>query len=116
MGRAASEHTSEPPSWWLGPARAFLTDLSERLANRIQLTTDGHGVYLEAADHVFDGQIVYAMLIKIYGPTPKGAEGKYSPSDCIGRRVKEISGNPNPKHVNTSFVERQNLRAVPESC
>lgn len=90
----------------------FLRDLKSRLANRVQLTTDGHGAYLEAVDHTFGEDVDYAMLIKVYG-NPDGAKGtaerKYSPSPCIGTRTKDISGSPDPAHINTSYAERQNL-------
>lgn len=90
----------------------FLRDLKSRLTNRVQLTTDGHGAYLEAVDHTFGDNIDYAMLIKLYG-NPEGergtAERKYSPSPCIGTRTKDIAGSPDPEHVSTSYAERQNL-------
>jgi IS1 family transposase len=104
-------------SWWIGSRDSstgseFLHDLKSRLANRVQLTTDGHGAYLEAVDHTFGDDIDYAMLIKLYG-NPEGqrgtAERKYSPSPCIGTHTKQISGDPDPTHVSTSFAERQNL-------
>lgn len=101
------------PSWLVGMrdagcAFAFMHDLAGRLANRVQLTTDGHRVYLEAVEAAFGSEIDYAMLVKMYGEDPK-AETKYSPSDCIGCRTVAISGNPKPKYISTSFVERQNL-------
>jgi IS1 family transposase len=90
----------------------FLRDLKSRLANRVQLTTDGHGAYLEATEHTFGDDVDYAMLIKLYG-NPEGASGtaerKYSPSPCIGTRTKDISGSPDPAHISTSYAERQNL-------
>jgi IS1 family transposase len=104
-------------SWWIGSRDSstgmeFLSDLKSRLANRVQLTTDGHGAYLEAVDHTFGDDVDYAMLIKLYG-NPEGARGtaerKYSPSPCVGTRTKEIAGSPDPAHVSTSFAERQNL-------
>ena len=101
-------------SWWVGDRSSstglvFLRDLKSRLANRVQLTTDGHGAYLEAVDHSFGEDVDYAMLIKLYGPAPTGPESRYSPSPCVGARKKEISGTPDPAHVSTSFAERQNL-------
>jgi len=91
-----------------GTAHAFIEDLAGRLASRIQLTTDGHRVYLEAVEAAFGSEIDYAMLVKMYGEDPK-ADTKYSPSECIGCRSVAISGNPKPKYISTSFVERQNL-------
>jgi len=91
-------------------AKAFVTDLSSRLANRIQLTTDGHKVYLEAVEQAFGRDIDYAMLVKLYG-APKGKENerRYSPAECNGTIKGTVSGAPDKKHVSTSFVERQNL-------
>jgi len=92
-------------------AEAFMRDLSERLRNRIQLTTDGHKVYAEAVDGAFRDNIDYAMLVKLYGsPSSKlDAESRYSPASCIGCRTAVLAGNPDPEHISTSFVERQNL-------
>jgi hypothetical protein len=90
----------------------FLRDLKSRLANRVQLTIDGHGAYREATEHVFGDDVDYAMLLKLYG-NPEGergtAERKYSPSPCIKTRTKHVTGRPDPEHVSTSFAERQNL-------
>lgn len=93
---------------WL-VAREFIRGLSWRLANRIQLTTDGHTAYLRAVENVFADQIDYAMLIKIYGGSSREEEARYSPAECVGCEKKVISGDPDPKHVSTSYVERQNL-------
>ena len=89
-------------------AVAFMDDLKERLTNRVQLTSDGHRPYLVAVDTVFGNDIDYAMLQKIYGAEPHG-EKRYSPAKCIGAKKREITGNPDAKHISTSFVERQNL-------
>jgi IS1 family transposase len=86
----------------------FMDDLKERLANRVQLTSDGHRPYLVAVDEVFDKDVDYAMLQKIYGAEP-GGEKRYSPAKCIGAQKREITGNPDPNHISTSYVERQNL-------
>jgi IS1 family transposase len=86
----------------------FLEDLKERLANRVQLTSDGHRAYLMAVDDAFGDDVDYAMLQKIYGAEP-GGEKRYSPARCIGAQKREITGNPDPKHISTSYVERQNL-------
>jgi IS1 family transposase len=87
----------------------FMDDLKSRLANRVQLTSDGHSAYLEAVEGAFGGDVDYAMLIKIYGNSPEGAKGRYSPAECIGAKKERIEGNPNPKYVSTSYAERQNL-------
>ena len=83
-------------------------DLAERLANRIQLTTDGHRVYLEAVESAFNEDVDYAMLAKIYRANPEG-ETRYSPAKCLGAKCEVVSGDPDRKHVSTSYVERQNL-------
>jgi len=90
-------------------ARVFIKDLADRLQNRVQLTTDGHSVYLDAIENAFGGDIDYAMLVKVYGPSLIEDQRKYSPVDCAGIKVKRISGNPTSKYVSTSFIERQNL-------
>ena len=87
---------------------AFIDDLAPRLASRVQLTSDGHKPYLEAIEGAFGGDIDYAMLVKIYGPSPEG-QRRYSPAICTGARKFRVEGNPDPKHVSTSYVERQNL-------
>jgi hypothetical protein len=83
-------------------------DLAGRLANRVQLTTDGHRVYLDAVESAFGSEIDYAMLVKLYGNDPEN-ETRYSPAECIGCRSAAITGNPKPKDISTSYVERQNL-------
>jgi IS1 family transposase len=100
-------------SWYVGgrdseAAMAFIDDLAPRLASRVQLTSDGHKPYLEAIEGAFGGDIDYAMLVKIYGPSPEG-QRRYSPAVCTGARKYRVEGNPDPKHVSTSYVERQNL-------
>ncbi len=94
----------------LGTAIAFMQDVAERIVNRMQLTTDGHHVYLEAVESAFGADIDYAMLQKVYGaPGGKDAELRYSPATCIGCKTSVVTGAPDPKHISTSFVERQNL-------
>jgi hypothetical protein len=83
-------------------------DLKERLANRVQVTSDGHGAYLRAMDQVFGEDADYAMLVKIYG-ADRASERRYSPAKCLGARRGAITGNPDPKHISTSYAERQNL-------
>lgn len=87
----------------------FMDDVRARLANRVQLTSDGHKAYLEAVEGAFGGDIDYAMLIKLYGAVPESAKGRYSPAECIGARKERIEGNPDMAHVSTSYSERQNL-------
>ena len=87
----------------------FMDDLRSRLANRVQLTSDGHRAYLEAVEGAFGGDVDYAMLVKIYGNAPEAAKGRYSPAECIGAKKERIEGNPDPKYVSTSYAERQNL-------
>ena len=89
----------------------FMDDLRSRLANRVQLTTDGHKAYLEAVECAFGADVDYAQLIKLYGePTgQKGHDRKYSPSECTGTRKRRVEGDPDPSQVSTSYIERQNL-------
>lgn len=87
----------------------FIDDLRARLANRIQLTSDGHKAYLEAVEGAFGDDIDYAMLVKIYGEVPGGAKGRYSPAECVGAKKEPIIGKPDIEHVSTSFAERNNL-------
>jgi IS1 family transposase len=100
-------------SWLIGErdggcATEFLQDVAGRLATRIQLTTDGHHMYLSAVEDAFGMDIDYAMLQKVYGTDPQ-AEKRYSPAVCLGCKTETIMGTPNPKHVSTSYIERQNL-------
>jgi IS1 family transposase len=92
-----------------GYAIEFMDDLRSRLANRVQLTTDGHRAYLEAVEGAFGGDVDYAQLVKLYGASPESMKGRYSPPECTGIRKIPIEGNPDPKHISTSYVERGNL-------
>jgi IS1 family transposase len=103
-------------SWLVGSrdsdtAICFMNDIASRLTNRVQLTTDGYAKYLLAVAESFGSQIDYAQLQKIYGKEGNigNAEKKYSPAECIGCKKSVISGQPDPEHISTSFVERQNL-------
>jgi IS1 family transposase len=101
------------PSWFVGgrdsdAAIIFMDDLASRLANRVQLTSDGHRAYLEAVEGAFGADVDYAQLVKLYGESPD-AEKRYSPAVCIGAHKNPIEGNPDPKYISTSFAERQNL-------
>lgn len=89
-------------------AMAFMDDLRGRLANRVQLTTDGHKAYLNAVEEAFGDDVDYAMLVKMYGEGPK-TEARYSPAVCTGARKEPVTGNPDKAHVSTSHVERSNL-------
>jgi IS1 family transposase len=100
-------------SWYVGgrdseAAMTFMDDLAPRLASRVQLTSDGHKPYLEAIEGAFGGDIDYAMLVKVYGAAPEG-QRRYSPAICTGAHKYRVEGNPDPKYVSTSYVERQNL-------
>ena len=104
------------PSWRVGDrtsatAIEFMDDLRARLANRVQITSDGHKAYLEAIEGAFGGDVDYAMLIKLYGSTgnDKFPETRYSPSACIGSRKEIVDGAPDWGKISTSYVERQNL-------
>src|SRR5882757_7660712 len=101
-------------SWLVGGrdseyAMIFMGDLRSRLANRVQLSSDGHRAYLEAIEGAFGGDVDYAQLVKIYGASPESAKGRYSRAECTGARKTPIEGNPDPRHISTSFAERQNL-------
>ncbi|MBI4185337.1 MAG: DDE-type integrase/transposase/recombinase [Proteobacteria bacterium] len=89
-------------------AMAFMDDLRARLASRVQLTTDGLRVYLDAVEEAFGDDIDYAQLVKLYGEAPE-AEKRYSPAECIGARKERVTGNPDREQVSTSHVERSNL-------
>lgn len=89
-------------------AMVLMEHLHARLANRVQLTTDGHKAYLDAVQGVFSGHVDYAQLVKIYGPTTT-APGRYSPAECLGAKKQPVIGRPDVDHVSTSHVERQNL-------
>ncbi|MCY4260994.1 MAG: IS1 family transposase [Rhodobacteraceae bacterium] len=110
---AIDADTKLVPSWRVGDrsgstAIDLMDDLRSRLANRVQLTTDGHRAYLEAVEGAFGGDVDYAQLVKLYGNAPEG-QRRYSPAECTGIRKRKVEGNPDPEHVSTSFVERQNL-------
>jgi IS1 family transposase len=102
------------PCWAIGPrdgvtARIFVGDLASRLNSRIQLTSDGLKSYLDAVERAFRGRVDYAQLVKIYGGAPEGNTTRYSPAECIGCEKHAVTGNPDPDHVSTSYIERANL-------
>jgi IS1 family transposase len=87
----------------------FIEDCAERIDGRVQLTTDGLKYYLEAVEGAFGAEVGYAQSQKIYGAPTDAEQRRYSPAKCIGTDMKVVSGDPDPKHVSTSYVERQNL-------
>jgi len=102
------------PSWYVGQrtaedAYAVLSDLQGRLASRMQLSTDGHSMYLSATADTFGPDLDYAMVVKEFKSQPKPENTKYSPTDCKSVTIKKVSGSQDPAHISTSFVERQNL-------
>ena len=110
---ALDADTKLVPSWYIGrrdaqSAHGFMQDLKKRLANRVQLTTDGYRAYLWAVEDVFGSEVDYGMLVKIYGPQQEN-EKRYSPSECLGAEKHVMQGNPNDTNISTSYVERQNL-------
>jgi len=110
---AIDAETKLVPSWLVADRSAsaamqFIGDLASRVKGRIQLTTDGHKVYVNAVEDAFGSDIDYAMLIKMYGNDVE-EEKRYSPAACVGTEKIPIMGNPEMKHVSTSYVERQNL-------
>jgi len=110
---AMDAETKLVPCWLVGMrdvghACEFISDLKERLANRVQLTTDGHKIYLEAVERAFGSEVDYAQLIKMYGQEPE-SEKRYSPAECIATEKHIIQGKPETKDISTSYIERQNL-------
>jgi IS1 family transposase len=102
------------PSWLVGArdamyAHAFIHDLASRMAGRIQLTSDGLNAYIGAVEDAFGEDVDFAQLVKLYGDAPESAKGRYSPAECTGTKKTRIKGRPDPKHVSTSYAERQNL-------
>ncbi len=100
-------------SWLVGKrdpiaARDFIEDLAGRLASRVQLTTDGLKLYLTAVEGSFGAEIDFAQLVKVYGNDPEGQK-RYSPAQCLACEPKAVTGTPDPKHISTSYIERQNL-------
>jgi IS1 family transposase len=111
---AIDADTKLMPSWLVSDRSAdsaleFMLDLQGRLANRVQLTSDGHGAYLRAVEESFGDDIDYAMLVKVYGHATQTEQRRYSPAPCLGAIKGAVTGKPDPKHISTSFAERQNL-------
>jgi len=110
---AIDADTKLVPTWYVGKRTAddaaeFIADLADRMSNRVQLTTDGHRAYLTAVAGAFGSEIDYAQLVKLYGVDPEG-EKRYSPPTCIGTDTTVVAGDPDPRYISTSYVERQNL-------
>ncbi len=110
---AIDADTKLVPSWMIGPrdlttATAFMQDVVARLHGRVQLTTDGLHLYIDAVESSFGSDVDFAQLQKLYGVPPE-AEHRYSPAQCIGTSTEVMQGNPDPSHISTSYVERQNL-------
>jgi IS1 family transposase len=100
-------------SWMVGArdagfAQMFLEDVASRVSTRVQVTTDGHKMYLTPVVDAFGGAVDYAQLVKIYGTDPEGQK-RYSPARILGIETNIVWGDPDPKHISTSYVERQNL-------
>lgn len=112
---AIDAETKLVPAWYIGQrdaiaATEFIADVERRLSNRVQLTSDGHKVYLNAVIDAFADEIDYAQLVKYYGNDPGvEAQKRYSPAVCTGAEKVIRLGDPDPKHISTSYVERQNL-------
>jgi IS1 family transposase len=111
---AIDADTKLVPSWLVGLrdldyAIEFVNDLKDRLANRVQITTDGHRIYLEAVEGAFGSGVDYGMIVKLYGNDPESEERRYSSAECIVAEKRIMQGKPNPKLISTSYVERQNL-------
>ena len=111
---ALDADTKLVPCWNVGrrdavSGEAFIKDLASRLANRVQLSTDGFKVYLTAVEEAFGSEIDYGMIVKIYGHTQDEATKRYSPAECIGCEKEVIQGAPDMNLVSTSYIERQNL-------
>jgi IS1 family transposase len=110
---AIDADTKLVPSWRVGPRDAgtayeLMQDLASRLRNRVQLTTDGQKPYLAAVESAFGADIDYAMLVKLYGASGEN-ETRYSPAKYLGAIPQDVTGTPDPKHISTSYVERQNF-------
>ncbi len=111
---ATCADTKLVPCWLVGTrdaetANDFIADLAERLSNRIQLTSDGHKPYLQAVENAFGDDVDFAQLVKLFGPAPESAKGRYSPAECTGIKKNTITGKPDEKLISTSYAERNNL-------
>ena len=101
-------------SWLVGPRDAgsaftFVSDLADRLADRTQLTSDGLSLYVSAVEDAFGADVGFSQLVKLYGSPAESEARRYSPATCLGCVPKPVTGDPDPKHISTSYVERSNL-------
>ena len=101
-------------SWLVGPRDAgsaftFVSDLADRLADRTQLTSDGLSLYVSAVEDAFGADVDFSQLVKLYGSPAESEARRYSPATCLGCVPKPVTGDPDPKHISTSYVERANL-------
>lgn len=113
---AIDADTKLVPTWLVGERTTedcfvFLRDLRSRLLPglRVQLTTDGFGSYLPVVDALWRGNIDYAQIIKEYSQPAVEDQRRYSPATCKVTDIKVMMGDPDAKHISTSYVERQNL-------
>jgi len=110
---AIDADTKLVPCWLVssrdaGAAAEFMQDLASRLKNRVQITTDGHKVYVNAVEDAFGSDVDYVVLVKLFGAAPE-ADGRYSPAQCTGTRRRTIMSNPHADFTSTSYAERANL-------
>jgi len=111
---ATDADTKLVPHWYVGPRNlkscvALIAGIAERINGRFQLTTDAFHIYPDVVDAVFGMDIDYGQVVKVFGAQPGAVAGRYSPAQCVGAKIKRVSGNPDPKHISTSFAERNNL-------
>ncbi len=111
---AIDADTKLVPQWYVGARNLkscarFITGLAERIQGRFQLTTDAFHIYREVVDAILGADIDYGQVVKVFGSVPEAVVGRYSPAQCIGAKIKKISGNPDEKHISTSYAERNNL-------
>jgi IS1 family transposase len=111
---AIDADTKLVPHWLVGQRSLkscawFITGLAERIEGRFQLTTDAFNVYREVVGAILGKQVDYAQVVKVFGNAPQGALGRYSPAQCIGAKIRKISGDPDEKHISNSYAERNNL-------
>lgn len=102
------------PCWLVGErtqadAISFMSDLADRMSQRIQITTDGLKAYRDAVEVAFGTNVDFAQLIKDYGRDPSEPESRYSPAKCMSSETRIMQGDPDKRHISTSYVERQNL-------
>ncbi|GFO82713.1 MAG: transposase [Methyloceanibacter sp.] len=111
---ATDADTKLVPHWYVGrrslkSCARMITGIAERIEGRFQLTTDAFHIYPDVVDAVFGMDIDYGQVVKVFGAQPEGVAGRYSPAQCVGAKIKQVSGSPDPKHISTSYAERNNL-------